>query len=651
MAISSDSAFVDVSIRYKIQGLDEGARSAQRAHDSMARFGRILSQVGQSLIAFKAVDLLVTSINKMSSAIIEANSLFEKAQIQLEVFTGSAVQASRTIDFLAFESTKLAGGLEDLLQGATALETFGLNTQENIKLIADVAQATNRAIEDVAIAFGRIVIGDPRTKQFLTTRRGDVIAFNNAIAEGKTRLEAARLAFERFNGVSERLEGSFARLSENISDLFVQIAKFVGEPTFLILEKNLQDFVDFLRKEVFDESGKMKTEGTIFDTLRNGITASTNALQLLIEVMKEWEKVRERTKGIPTILGGNVFPQDWENDIIARAFGQNPPSIGGGGKSGDVIDNGVFNFRVNPEMLSQQEQRAAEAVRKAQREQEMNVKARKMLWDLDAKKYKDQIEERKRREKEIADFTTRLNIDYAQARLDAIDIIYDHEIARLGMFGDAQKRIQENEVKIREEAQESIIKKEEDRIRRISRISDEIVSRGGFLLFGGIGANRQIDKQVEAIQKEIDVLNGVTTPLTQQEQLLNRIVELEAQRITLADRLRTTTLGILGDLAEAAAKAAILTGLNRGRGGFGFGDFLKAGLGLASIIPSPFQAAAIVGGIGINLGPNPLGLKGTIPGTLPANKPAVAMFNPIFLSEDLPSIVNSAQDAAKRRVV
>ncbi len=322
MALSSDSAFVQVNVRYKVEGLNQAAKGARKASGEFGKLGKILKQVGSSLLAFKAVDLVRQSLQKTTVELIRSNAQFERFEIQLKVFTGSATKAADLINFLAFQSTKLAGGLEDLLGGSTALATFGIDIKENLTLIADVATATNRAVEDVAIAFGRIVAGDPRTKQFLVTRRGDMAAFNRVLAQTGDRLKATRAAFSRFEGVSAELEGSFGRLTENIGDLLFVVAKFVGEPAFEALKNWLQETTDILRGEVFTGEGSLRKDN-IFVGLRNDIEALMETMERLRGFYKDFESVRQWLMNPFGVVGGAYVrgqPKD-AIDIKTGPFG------------------------------------------------------------------------------------------------------------------------------------------------------------------------------------------------------------------------------------------------------------------------------------------------------------------------------------------
>ena len=103
MALQTDRAYIDVNVRYRVSGLDQSAKKAKNAGDQFTKFGKILSQVGQSLIAFKIVDTLIRSTQQLAVFGKEANIVFEKASVQLRVFTADAYEAADIIDFLAFQ--------------------------------------------------------------------------------------------------------------------------------------------------------------------------------------------------------------------------------------------------------------------------------------------------------------------------------------------------------------------------------------------------------------------------------------------------------------------------------------------------------------------------------------------------------------------
>jgi len=181
------------------------------------------------------------------------------------------------------------------------------------------------------------------------------------------------------------------------------------------------------------------------------------------------------------------------------------------------------------------------------------------------------------------------------------------------------------------------------------------MDKGGFLIFGGTEANKSINKQIEALERELDIINGITAPLTQQELIMTRITELESQRVTLNQRISSLMRSVLADLTKIVIKAAVLNAFNRGQGGLGFMDFVKMGMNMAALIPGPQKGPAAA----LSIGFKGTGFKGegyspTLPfdpSTVPAGKitTGVTINNPIFLGSDMENVVKSAQEVSSRR--
>lgn len=730
MALSSDSAYVQVNVKYRVEGLEKATKDARSATAAVGGFGKILKQVGLSLLAFKAVDKATQGLIAMTKSLVESNAKFEKFEIQLKIFTGSAQKAADLMNFLTFQSTRLAGGLEDLLEGATALSTFGINVKEDLELVADVAQATNRLVADVAIAFGRIVAGDPRTKQFLVTRRGDMEAFNAALASGKTRLEATRIAFQRFSGVSQELEGSFSRLVENLGDVLFVGSKIAGEGLFEKLKVALEGIVDALRSEVFSEEGEVKTTG-FFTSLGDSITGFIEKADDMITTLKILTHATNAfLNPVSTVTpGGQSASLNRLKELLAPDIRK---MLGGDFLEGGFIGKGglpggflagteielrkrykawVFGlFGLNESGLAPIEQKEiAKSLTKhtqqlkrdvlleettLQMEREKKERARlqgskdlvtQSMRDLIRRKsgrdigkdatmqkgliglaelsFAETEKESNRNQRELSNLFPELDPDVQEARMNS-------EISLQNRFIDLKARVNAKIERIQEEAAGAAKEREQAlmdfRFESAQRMTDRAVSDLGFIFFGGRGANAAIDSRISKIKEEIDVMNGVTTPLTRQEELMNRIVELDAQRVSLNERLASVVRRTLNDLIQAVAKAAVLRAFGfgtsaRGQSG-GFLGLLKFGLGIAQLAPgigpvarvglgvSQFGVGAASGGGGIGIDDGG-GLQGN--GVNFSPKPAlgggIQMVNPVFLSSDLSALVGNADRINERR--
>lgn len=576
MAISTDSAFVDVNVRYRVIGLKESANEAKKAENAFSNFGKILKNVALSLAAFKIIQIVTQNLVGLLRVTYDINSLYQRTSIQLEAFTGTARRSAEVMQFLAFQSTRLAGGLDDLLEGSTALESFGLRTQEHLEFVADIAQATNRSIEDIAVAMGRVVAGDPRTKQFIVTRRGDLIAFNQALSEGKTRLEAFQIAFERFIGVSSALGDTTPRQVERLFDMLKIGLLQITQSGIEKVTGDLKGFNDELERMLFitDRSGNKapRSGGGILTNIFHKITGF---------------------KGTGTDIG---LPEATDKELTQELVRMLQERRVASGKRRFEIDEARIALG-RPKDI----------------DPPLN---RRLEWQLE------------------------IEADIIEGRMKAEQEISDDRFQRAENERSLMMRWNKDIEKMKDEAQEERIKKaldaEKQRLSFLSTVSDRAVDELGFLFFGSVESNKAIDRQVEALKEELNIINGITTPLTRQEELLNSIVRLESERIGINERLGSVVRRLIGDLINAAAKAALLTTINRGKGGFGFLDFLKQGLGLATLIPGPHQILTGAGAIGLNTAS--FGGFGTNTNSTVAGSKPIVMNNPVFLSSDIGKI-------------
>lgn len=687
MALSSDSAFVQVNVRYRVEGLQRAEREVKRTAGAFANFGKILKQVSLSLIAFKAFDTFRQGMINVGRTMIEFNATLERSQAQLRVYTGSVGEAAELMDFLRFQSTRLAGGIVDLLGASTALQTFGLDTRRFLELTADVATSTNRSVEDVAIAIGRVIAGDPRTKQFLVTRRADVEVFNQVLEQTGDRALAVEAAFARMRGTSEELQGTWFRLTEQLGDLVQEAVGLVGKGVFGDLRDVLQDVVQRLEAEIFTEEGQVRKNNVFFqlgqdikdfiDDIREAGSAIENLRNILTLVVggptsAEAPRAQEQiVESFRQFIGKEIFRemQEARRNLALAPRESMPFPIGSTDEMIDAYQSFLLSiFGLGPAGATQQQRQQAMG-------QALEVIDRTLdEWDdVEAQaRHKRANEMFKNRERinfllPISGGTGRVSEQFDQEFLKSIQ---DRAAMQLDIMNNVAREVAKTEEELErrflegkrrgeEMLIEELAKKRAQAFQNASIAIDRVMSDAGFLLFGGREANARIDAQIEKLQQEVDVMNGVTAPLTRQEELMNRIVELESQRITINERIGSIIRRTLGDLAQAAAKAALLRAFGfgterRGQSG-GFLGLLKTGLGIARLIPGP-QQAALNAGVSIadtaiaSFNAQTGGFQGAVQSGIGVRAPKpVIVNNPIFLSNDIRNVSEKfAMEAEKR---
>ncbi len=203
--------------------------------------------------------------------------------------------------------------------------------------------------------------------------------------------------------------------------------------------------------------------------------------------------------------------------------------------------------------------------------------------------------------------------------------------------------------KTTEHAKRKEVELMEFRFKLAESMTNRAVNDLGFVLFGGRGANARIDAQVAQIKKQIDVMEGVTAPLTRQEELMNRIVELESQRISINERIGSVIRRTLADLVAAVAKAAVLRAMGfgterRGQSG-GFVGLLTAGLNLGTAIVSATSGTPTIKVGGSRSFDVPIDFSSGAP----ASK-MIHISNPVFVGQTISEVVDSASRVSERRV-
>ena len=164
---------------------------------------------------------------------------------------------------------------------------------------------------------------------------------------------------------------------------------------------------------------------------------------------------------------------------------------------------------------------------------------------------------------------------------------------------DVQKAIAKGEEELVEQRAELA----KDRLSELSSIYNRFFGRIDLFT----NPNEGLDRQIEGLQQQLRIVQGLEAPLTRQAQLENRILELQSQRVGLSDRLRVSLRGIVNELANAAIKAAVLNqvmnALGQGGGTGGFFGIFKTVLGVASLATgNPALGVASAGAGGISAG-------------------------------------------------
>jgi len=669
---------------------DKALATLKSLSKETTQFWRILKRTTAVLVAFKISNATIRGIAKLTKTLVITNATFERAEKQLKTFLGTSELAGREMDFLSFKSTQLAGGLEDLIKASTALSTFGLKSAEWLDLVADTAQATGRSVDDVAIAFGRIASGDQRTKQFLTTRRGDLEVFNRVMKETGSATKALRASFQKFRGVSKEMEGTFFRLAENMGDFLFIAAKISGEPIFNLTKSVLKKFVDWLHNEVFDENNRVKEEGTIFHTVANSMDAVIEKSKLLVDILLKIDSLLftipvDIIKGKPS--GGTLFGHvstiaGYIEDIVYA-----PAKLMSGQRNKLAED--IWSFvrpdqgaAKMPKEIRDEIAKRQEAALDAWKRWKGSAVARSDLQDSLMPGGNLFISRQKLLEGDRFHEVTGLDEESREleAFADHIEMVMKADVEQIENRAKNAQWLSDFIVDLEKDTQDAILSAQKEGARKYAELTRKRLNDMGRLydrLFGKFdiftNPNESIDRQVASLKEELDVLNGMEAPLTRQEELQNRILEIEARRVGLTDRLQIGLKGIVNELANAAVKAAVLNGilnaLGHGGGTGGFFGIFKSLLNLAAIIPGPQQPFVAGTAVGVNLASpgvrgavNDAGIGGSAGGPVgirPGGKPAfmgssngnsVYIMNPTFVGSDAVNLVEEATTLAGRRV-
>jgi hypothetical protein len=201
--------------------------------------GSILSGVGMGagMLGFQAVG---AAIGGLAQSMIGGAAEFEQYEVQFRVLLGSADAAKRRMADLAEFAKTTPFELPEVVSADKVLQSFGIESAKQLRIVGDAAAGTGASIEDLAGTFGRISTG----------QMGE--AFQRLAELGiatRTQLEAKGLKFD----AGGSYKGSVAQAMTAVNEIVA--GKFGGmmdaqSATFNGAMSNLSDTINGTLRDV-----------------------------------------------------------------------------------------------------------------------------------------------------------------------------------------------------------------------------------------------------------------------------------------------------------------------------------------------------------------------------------------------------------------
>lgn len=236
-----------VALEEHISTLEEASGKVNIFSQAWNKFGLIFTRVLDALIAFMIIDTITKSIMFLVTSLFEANQLFDTLKARLSALEPDSLKVTEIWKELAKITVTTPFKLDEVVNAAALLKTYGVDIAGNMKAIADWAAVTDKDLNSTAVAFGKIANYSPRTGLMLTTRGLSIAAFNSYFSRYGDRVVALnKLIEDSFGQTSEKLSETAEGLLTNISDIWTQIAQKLGAASFYEVKDILQQIYDIM---------------------------------------------------------------------------------------------------------------------------------------------------------------------------------------------------------------------------------------------------------------------------------------------------------------------------------------------------------------------------------------------------------------------
>jgi hypothetical protein len=217
---------------------------------SMDKFNSVLSRVIDYMVIYGGIMIGAKVVSLFTVHMIEVNEQFEKLQVRLYTLNPNLEQTAKIWEEIKNVTITSPFRITEVGQAAVMLRTFGVSAVENLRTVSDWAAATEKNLDDIAVAFGKIVNRSPRTALMLSTRGLSEGGYEKYIDEYRDRATALRKYIEdTFGGTSARISETFYGLKTNIADLFDIMEQRGGKPIFEQLKSDL-NYIQAILKDI-----------------------------------------------------------------------------------------------------------------------------------------------------------------------------------------------------------------------------------------------------------------------------------------------------------------------------------------------------------------------------------------------------------------
>ncbi len=304
-------------------------RLQAKSSGATAPIGRLSGAVA-GFAALTAAAFAVQPVVNFGKAAISTAANFEALKVRLDNMYGSVEAGNRAFDNFNRVAATTPFALNEVVAAGATLKAFGIDAEQRIKIVADLAAFMGRSVEDAASALGRAFAGGAGAADiFRETGILNLIKSKQGIDDlTKLTLPQFRDAmFKTFSdpssgiaGATDKLSKTITGLESNLGDAFDRMLANVGNrfaPGYKSTLAGLISITDSLGNAFASTVDRAKQ----FETLRIDTGATVSQLQGLTKTIAdlgdparlsaaEQEKLNATYQEIARIVPGAVTQVD-----------------------------------------------------------------------------------------------------------------------------------------------------------------------------------------------------------------------------------------------------------------------------------------------------------------------------------------------------
>lgn len=234
------------------EGMDRAERNAQ---GFAATMGRAAVAAGAAFAAFATGGGLARLVSSLTSV----NAQFETYEATLRTITGSAEEASRSMDWISDFARTTPYEAAQVTQAFVRLKAYGLDPMDGtLRTVGDAASAMGKNIMDGVEAIADAITGEnERLKEFgvRTSVAGDQVTYtwtqngeelSRTVSKNATEIQGALLdIFSRFNGAMDEQSKTWVGMTSNLAENWTDFLREIGEAGYYDeVKRRLQGVLD-----------------------------------------------------------------------------------------------------------------------------------------------------------------------------------------------------------------------------------------------------------------------------------------------------------------------------------------------------------------------------------------------------------------------